>query len=312
MKAKLFQEVKVAIVLLCCVLPTMLQAQDMAFGGMEVTKSNCNNLITAFKDHYTQIGIWGGAFCKASGSVTYDFSTNTLTLNEANITLTVNPSSIDGVVFNVRLDKLTVNLIGHNVINSGTAAFHQSRNASSGKDPELIFTGSGTLKINNKGTRNSRYAGINLYTDGKMVVNCKELNVFSNWGIAIGAVFQYNSYGRSTLSVGNNSALIAKAKGGSIAQINNFSKGSNCLFHKPQNAYFDYRKKAICDALGQVITDEVVCASYNWIPTSVASVTTNILTQQNIYSLQGVLIPEKFESLPKGIYIVNGKKIVKN
>ncbi|WP_262480472.1 hypothetical protein [Alloprevotella rava] len=40
--------------------------------------------------------------------------------------------------------------------------------------------------------------------------------------------------------------------------------------------------------------------------------TTNILTQQNIYSLQGVLIPEKFESLPKGIYIVNGKKIVKN
>ncbi len=34
-------------------------------------------------------------------------------------------------------------------------------------------------------------------------------------------------------------------------------------------------------------------------------------TQQSIYNLQGVKMTQPLNSLPKGIYIVNGKKIIK-
>lgn len=293
-------------------LPATMLAQDLSFGSVKVTYANCNNLVDAFKTHYKNIGIFGNAFCNASGTVKYDFATNTLTLNNANITLTTNPGTVNGIVFNSDMDVLKVNLIGHNVINSGTAAFQQTRNVNTGRDPELIFTGTGTLKITNKGTLSSKYAGINLYADGKMSVQCKELSVTSINGLGIGANYNYASNGRLTLSIGNSAALIAKGKAGSIAKVNNFSMGSSLKFHKPAGARFNNSKHAVCDAAGNVITAEVVCAPSNWVPSGIEAIKADIpATRQGIYTLDGAHLDGELKDLPQGIYIVDGRKVVK-
>ncbi len=293
-------------------LPATMQAQDLSFGSVKVTRANCNNLVDAFKTYYKNIGIFGGLFCNASGTVKYDFATHTLTLNNANITLTTNPGTVNGIVFSSDMDMLKVNLVGYNVIDSGTAAFHQSRKVHSGKDPELIFTGTGTLKITNKGTLSSKYAGINLYADGKMSVQCKELSVTSINGLGIGANFNYASSGRLMLSVGNSSVLIAKGKAGSIAKVNNFSMGSGLKFHKPAGARFNSSKHAVCDAAGNVITAEVGCAPYGWVPTGIEAVKVDVSQdKRGIYTLEGLRLNGELKDLPQGIYIVDGRKVVK-
>lgn len=48
--------------------------------------------------------------------------------------------------------------------------------------------------------------------------------------------------------------------------------------------------------------------------TGIAHVTTHLTTNSNVYNLNGVLVGTEntFNQLPKGVYIVNGKKVVKN
>lgn len=318
MKNKIHKNIFAAIVAMVIALfatPQKAQAQDLYFGGLEVTQSNCNDLIAAFKNHFTQVGIFGGEYCKASGKVTFDFTTNTLTLDNANITLNLNPGSLDGVVFNSSRDMLRVNLIGNNVINSGTAAFHQARR-NGGADPSMTFTGTGTLTINNRGGNRSRYAAINIYVDGKMYVQCKELKVHTNFGTAIGALYGYESNGRSTLSIGSNAALIAKGRAGSIAKLNNFSMGSGYKFHTPSGARWDSRESAVCDGSGNVITDEVICAPKDWHPSTgidnpIVNTPLTPSPKCGTYTLQGIRLTTEFSRLPRGVYIVDGKKVIK-
>ena len=65
-----------------------------------------------------------------------------------------------------------------------------------------------------------------------------------------------------------------------------------------------------CIALdGEKVTDKVVIVKdATAIETPVAH-TNN--TQQGIYTLSGVRLSNNLNKLPKGIYIVNGKKVVK-
>ena len=58
-----------------------------------------------------------------------------------------------------------------------------------------------------------------------------------------------------------------------------------------------------------VATDWVTIAP---IPTAVGSLPTDTATsRRGIYTLQGLRLSGNFEHLPKGIYIVDGKKVVK-
>ena len=117
--------------------PQQAQAQDLAFGGVKVTTENCNDLVAAFKERYKTL--FGSANCKASGTASYDFSTKTLTLKDLDITLLINPGSIDGVLVNSSLDELNVNLEGDNIIHSATAAFNQTVNTDTHLDPKINF-----------------------------------------------------------------------------------------------------------------------------------------------------------------------------
>lgn len=244
--------------------PQQAQAQDLAFGGVKVTTENCNDLVAAFKERYKTL--FGSANCKASGTASYDFSTKTLTLKDLDITLLINPGSIDGVLVNSSLDELNVNLEGDNIIHSATAAFNQTVNTDTHLDPKINFRGIGTLTVKNKGSRVNKYAAINIDADGKMSVMCKALTVISTYGVGIGAAFKYADDGRSTLSLSNGAVLKVQGKGGSIAKLNNLQIGSDYKFHAPKNASWNAEKRAVCDSKGNVVNITVTCAPQSWNP----------------------------------------------
>ena len=65
-----------------------------------------------------------------------------------------------------------------------------------------------------------------------------------------------------------------------------------------------------CVALnGEKVTGKVVIVKDATGINTLATATTT--TQQSIYTLSGVRISNDLNNLPKGIYIVNGKKVVK-
>ena len=61
-------------------------------------------------------------------------------------------------------------------------------------------------------------------------------------------------------------------------------------------------------ALNGAIVKRKVIIGY---PSSIHTPTIDNAAKQGIYTLSGVKLNSKVEDLPKGIYIVNGKKVVK-
>ena len=58
----------------------------------------------------------------------------------------------------------------------------------------------------------------------------------------------------------------------------------------------------------KVVTDWVTITSD---PNIIEAPTVNATAAQGIYTLSGVRVSNELKNLPKGIYIVNGKKVVK-
>ena len=56
---------------------------EMAMGEFLITPQNSGDLIQAFKNYYSEQGVFGSTYCNASGKVKYDFSTQTLALEDA-------------------------------------------------------------------------------------------------------------------------------------------------------------------------------------------------------------------------------------
>ena len=60
--------------------------------------------------------------------------------------------------------------------------------------------------------------------------------------------------------------------------------------------------------------NKVVITLEEEVPAGISSVNVKEATNNNVYNLNGVLVGTEntFNQLPKGVYIVNGKKVVKN
>ena len=83
---------------------------------------------------------------------------------------------------------------------------------------------------------------------------------------------------------------------------------SGCKITEPSGAAFD--ETMHCVALnGEKVTGKVVIVKDATGINTPATATTT--TQQSIYTLSGVRLSNDLNNLPKGIYIVNGKKVVK-
>ena len=205
------------------------------------------------------------------GKVSYDPTTKTLTLEDA---------SIEGIWSK---DELTCVVKGKVSITSKNdwSAMEFDKNA--------IIKGNGQLTLKSK-----ERAGIHL--PASLLIEGCTVYADGNWGIA-----------GESLTI-RNASVTAKGTEGSICALANL-KLEGCEITKPAGAVWNAEAKAVCDASGNVITDEVVISPKGG--TAIDFVTPEQLPAEGaIYDMNGVLRSEPLEELPTGVYIVGGQKVM--
>ena len=211
------------------------------------------------------------------GTVKYDPDSKTLTLEGAKLNArSCIESDIDG---------LTIKVSSTNKLNAADAAIAVYA-------PTTI-TGGGTLYAesrNNCGIFNDIYLTIK-----DCIVNAK-----GYWGIA----GQDGSKG--TLLISNATVTAEGEKYGSICDFKELTlEYSNIT--QPSGASFDEAKHAVV-LNGEVVTSKIIITRD---PAGINTPTIDTTTKQGIYTLSGVKLGGEMKDLPKGVYIVNGKKVVK-
>ena len=122
------------------------------------------------------------------------------------------------------------------------------------------------------------------------------------WGIA-----GEGGSGGESLTI-RNASVTAKGTEGSICALANL-KLEGCEITKPAGAVWNADEHAVCDASGNVITDEVVISPKGG--TAIDFVTPELQPADGaIYDINGVLRSEPLDELPTGVYIVGGQKVM--
>ena len=222
MKRKLHQSLIATLVTMLLLLAgSSVSAQEeygLAIADVQVTSENCSDLT---------------AIPGVKGKVSYDPSTKTLTLEDA---------SIDGggreCLGIWSTDELTCVVKGEVSITSNKwNAMLFEKNA--------IIKGNGQLTI-----KSSEQRGI--YTKAALLIEGCTVYAEGKWGIE----GEYDKSGVS-LTIRNASVTAKGSTEGSIRNFTNFTL-EGCEITKPAGAVWDANKYAVCDASGNVITDEVV------------------------------------------------------
>lgn len=203
----------------------IVPAYDLWICGTQVTDANKDNLSTI-------TGV-------AAGTVSYNPSNKTLTLNGANMSTTGNTccvlSKIEGMIIDVQG---TNNLTG----NGWSPIAYEDGNSGT-------IQGGGTLNLTNTHANDQA-----LYIrDGSLTIkNCTVNAVGGNAGILGGT-------GNGTLTFEH---ATVKAFGANQGSIKNFKKLNliDCWIAEPTGAAFDTIQKAVCDTAGVIVTDTVKIA----------------------------------------------------
>ena len=214
-----------------------------------------------------------------TGKVSYDPTTKTLTLEDA---------SIDGGehLGMWSTDELTCVVKGEVSITSNLSAMEFYKNA--------IIKGNGQLTL-----KSSNHCGI--CTEAALLIDGCTVRAEGVWGI-LGPEIK-----DSSLTI-KNATVTAKGTDGSIRDLTNFTL-EGCSITKPAGAIWNASKRAVCDASGNVIKDEVVISPKGG--TAIDFVTPELQPAEGaIYDMNGVLRSEPLEELPTGVYIVGGHKIM--
>ena len=104
-----------------------------------------------------------------------------------------------------------------------------------------------------------------------------------------------------------NATVTAIGKGdGSIRGITKLET-IGCSITEPTGAKFDSSKHGVV-LNGEIVKSKVVIKNNS---TAIEAPTADNKAKQGIYTLRGVKLNGEGKDLPKGIYIVNGKKVVK-
>ncbi len=259
----------------------------LIIGGLAIHTDNCNDLSTLEE---------------VDGTAKYDDNTKTLTLDNATIKVTEE----DRYGLFSFIDGLTINLIGNSTITSEKAwgLFNYESCA-------LTITGNGKLTINGAAVPNAVDPNAGIVNRGIITVSGCTLE--ANGGI----------YG-----LGNGMWKFDRcnvfAKGGpcddmysgTISWLTRKPEFVECKIIVPADAYwekFESANKSYYSLFGadkKVVTGLVAIQAITAgidAPTSTDAAT----TPRSIYSLSGVRLSGELKDLPKGIYIVNGKKVVK-
>ena len=215
------------------------------------------------------------------GTVKYDPDTKILRLENAKL----NNAEKGNCIFS-GITGLTIEVIGTNEVSSiysaGVAIY----------SPTTI-TGGGTLNSNSR-DGSGIYIGVNDLTINNCIVNA-----MGQWGIA-------GENGSNEKLLIRNATVTAEGEQGSICDLASLTL-EYCNITQPAGAKFDESQKAVV-LNGEVVTSKIVIARD---PAGIDTPTIDTAAKQGIYTLSGVKLNGEAKDLPKGIYIVNGKKVVK-
>ena len=216
------------------------------------------------------------------GTVSYDPATKTLTLKDATI-----DKSGDDNIYNYGLDGLKIKVLGTNSLTSDHAV-------SINLKEETTFVGNGTLKIK------SDYYGIGIRRNE---VNCtiSECKMYIEGVDGIDGNFSKND-----LTI-RGAYIELDCRDDLITCITNLHL-VDCEIKQPKGAVYDTSLQAIVvDGVKQT-GKLIIEPTTDGIGTIDADVPAR---KQGIYTLQGVKVAQDWNSLPPGIYIRDGKKMIK-
>ena len=216
------------------------------------------------------------------GTVSYDPATKTLTLKDATI-----DKSGDDNIYNYGLDGLKIKVLGTNSLTS-------DHSISINLKEETTFVGNGTLKI--KGY----YYGIGIRRNE---VNCtiSECKIYIESMAGIDGNWEGND-----LTI-RGAYIELDCRNDLISSITNLHL-VDCEIKQPKGAVYDTALKAIVvDGVKQT-GKLIIEPTTDGIGTIDADVPAR---KQGIYTLQGVKVAPDWNSLPPGIYIRDGKKMIK-
>ena len=216
------------------------------------------------------------------GTVSYDPATKTLTLKDATI-----DKPGDDNIYNYGLDGLKIKVLGTNSLTSDHSVGINLKE-------ETTFVGNGTLKI--KGY----YYGIGIRRNE---VNCtiSECKMYIESMVGIDGNFAKND-----LTI-RGAYIELDCRNDLISSITNLHL-VDCEIKQPKGAVYDTALKAIVvDGVKQT-GKLIIEPTTDGIGTIDADVPAR---KQGIYTLQGVKVAQDWNSLPPGIYIRDGKKMIK-
>lgn len=215
------------------------------------------------------------------GSANYDPTTKVLTLNNA----TIDTESENAILSNI--DNLTVKCIGTNMLKAQKAAISLKSS--------MTINGGGTLNVESE-----KDCAIYVNNANLIVEDCT-LNAKSKlYGIS------GNNGESENLTIRNANVTAEGTERGSIVDFASlFMEG--CSITQPIGAKFDKTKHCVVLNGEKVKTKVVIAKNANAIDTPSA----DEATATTIYNLSGMRLSAELKQLPKGVYIVNGKKVVK-
>ena len=264
----------VALFVAMFAMPTTMQAQtsyELEIADTKVTSANCDDL---------------SAINGVSGTVKYDPVAKVLTLQDAIINdAIINIEDGHGIYSEVK--GLIIKLIGTNKLTAKKAAI--------GFREALTITGGGTLYAESL----SDCAFYAIETD-LIIDNCVVNAKSKLYGIS------GNSSTSEKLIINHATVTAEGTERGSIRDFAAFTL-IGCNITQPAGAAFDPAKR--CVALnGEMVKSKVVITKD---PTAIETPIAGNRAAEGIYTLSGVRLSGELKDLPKGIYIVNGKKVVK-
>ena len=217
-----------------------------------------------------------------SGTAKYDPSSKVLTLQGA----TISSNTTNAIVSYI--DDLTIKVVGTSTITATGSAALSFRNP-------LFILGGGVLNVKSK-TDCAIFANETNLTIDNCTVNAES----GAYGIA-------GKSGSSEKFTIRNATVTAIGTGyGSICDFAELNlKG--CNITEPSGATFSSSMHGIV-LNGEIVKSKVVIKKD---PTAIETPTADNTAVEGIYTLSGVRMSGELKDLPKGVYIVNGKKVVK-
>ncbi|MDO4722918.1 hypothetical protein [Porphyromonas circumdentaria] len=243
---------------------------DLEIAGVQVTSENCDDL---------------SVIDGVSGTVEYNPSSNTLTLEDATIEVGGdNKRCIESGVEN-----LTIVVKGTCNLSTAKAAISLRENTT--------ITGGGTLS-----TASSTDCAIYLQFSLSLTIDGCRVEAKGEYGIA-----GYNGENGEHLTI-KNATVTAEGTEGSICDLASLTL-EGCKITEPAGAAFNESRHAVCDADGNVIKSKIVIKPGD--PDAIERISLEEPAYRGIYNLLGIKLNIPFEQLPSGVYIVDGVKVFK-